>query len=452
MKKIKSMKYFILVILSGVSLVAWAQSEPMKLTFKEAVDMALVKNVDYKTRQNEVERSSSQSHQSLANMGPSASINANLFQRQGRQTIQNPDTEQVEFKDVASNNFTMGLDVNLPLFGGFNRIQTYRASRSSLHSQEHALERSRQTTIFNVAQQYLQVLLSQELYGIAEGNYRNQLENLKRIEGQVEVGAMAGVNQYNQEAEVKRLETLIITAKNTYENDKLVLAQTLQLEPGVDFVLERPQFSAEETILIDISFDDLYATALSKRPDYKQQKEVVNNNTRTLSALRGSYFPTLSAFYSYNTSYNSTIPFSVQTQLTDLSPSHFYGLSLNIPIFNGLSTRNRVQSSRIDKENSLLQEVNLKTLIYRDVKRAHQNFEASKAGYVSATAQYEAAKKAFELEKERFELGASAFFEFSQANNALIQGQAAKAQAEFTLMFQQTILDYQVGVLTNPTN
>jgi outer membrane protein len=62
-------------------------------------------------------------------------------------------------------------------------------------------------------------------------------------------------------------------------------------------------------------------------------------------------------------------------------------------------------------------------------------------------AQHDAATAAYALEKERYELGLSAFFEFSNASNALIQAQAVKAQAEYTLMFQETVLNYQVGQL-----
>jgi outer membrane protein len=198
---------------------------------------------------------------------------------------------------------------------------------------------------------------------------------------------------------------------------------------------------------LDVDLDELYKTALNNRPDYNQQRTLVERNTRSMWALRGSYLPTLAAFYNFGSFYNSRIPFSRSDQLQTVNPYHFYGLSLSVPILNGFSTRTRVQAAKIDRDNSLLQEQNLKTVIYRDVTTAYQNFEAAKAGYLASLAQFEAANVAYSLEKERYELGASAFFEFSQANNALIQAQAAKAQAAYTLMFQETILNYQIGQL-----
>jgi outer membrane protein len=431
-------------VVLGITLSVFAQRQ---ITFEEAVAIALQRNVDYNVQANEVERALAQRTQTIMAMAPTLQISSDFFNRKGRQQIQNPETNQVEFLDVISENLDTRINASIPVFNGLNRIQTFRASQSNLQAQDYGKERVKQTTIFNVSQQYLQVLLSAELYHIAQDNHRNQTENLKRIEAQVEVGTLAPVDKFNQLAEVKRLESLMIRAWSNFESDKLILAQTLMLEPGTEYMLVNPGLPMESILVLTIDLDDLYQTALTSRPDYNQQRMLVDRNTRTVSALRGNYYPSISAFYTYGSFFNSRIPFSLQEQMRDVNPYHFYGFSLNVPILTGFTTRNRVQSAKIDRDNSVLQENNLKTLIYRDVKTAYQNFEAAKAQYLAAIEQHTAATAAYSLEKERYELGISAFVEFSQASNALIQAQAARAQAEFTLMFQETILNYQIGQL-----
>ncbi|MCU0356421.1 MAG: TolC family protein [Cyclobacteriaceae bacterium] len=428
----------------GISMPLIAQRQ---LTYEEAVAIALQKNVDYNVQTNEVERAQAQRTQSIMAMAPSLQISSDFFNRRGRQQIQNPETNQVEFLDVVSENIDARIFASIPVFNGLNRIQTFRASQSQVQSQDYGRERVKQTTIFNVSQQYLQVLLSDELYRIAKDNHRNQTENLKRIEAQVDLGTRAPIDKFNQLAEVKRLESLMIRAWSNFESDKLILAQTLMLEPGTEYTLVNPGLPVESALALTVDLDDLYQMALVNRPDYNQQRLLVDRNTRIVSALRGTYTPTVSAFYTYGSFFNSRIPFSLEEQLRSVNPYHFYGFSLNVPILNGFTTRNRVQSAKIDRDNSVLQENNLKTLIYRDVKTAYQNFEAAKAQYLAAMVQHDAATAAYNLERERYDLGLSTFVEFSQASNALIQGQAAKAQAEFTLMFQETILNYQIGQL-----
>jgi outer membrane protein len=425
-----------------------AKAQEIQLTFQEAVNLALQTNVEYRIQENEYQRADMQRWQGLGNLLPNVRLTGDVYERIGRQQITNPETDQVEFRDAASQNIDLRLNASMVLFNGLNRIQTLLASHNRLIAQKHALERSRQSTIFNVAQQYLQVLLSEELYKIALDNYRNQQETLKRIEVQVDIEALALVDKYNQLAEVKRFESLVIQTKNTWENDKANLAQILQLSPGTDFQLVKPEVEVNSVLYESVSLAQLYQIALHNRPDYKQQMKTLEASERNLWARRGTYMPTVSAFYTYGTFYNSTVPFSRTDQLRTVFPSHFYGLSFSVPIFGGLETRSAVQSAKIDRNIADLNEQNQRSIIYRDVQTAWQNFEASKAGYYAASAQLEAASTAHELESERYRLGASSFIEYSQANNALVQAQAAYAQAIFTLIFQQTILNFQTGVLT----
>ncbi len=444
------MRSIIILCALALTITAYGQVDSAQtvLSFDEAVKIALDKNINLKTQENAVDRANAQLVQAGAQMLlPSVQISGDIYGRKGRQQIQNPETSQVEFVDVVSNNFGGSLNASFPLFNGLNRIQTFRAGITNLRAQAYGEERARQTVVFTVAQQYMQILLSYELYLIAKDNHRNQTENLRQILEKVELGALAPVDQYNQLAEVKRLEAVAIQALNAYETDKLLLAQTLQLEPGFDFRVENPGFSVEYAVQLNVNLDELYETAITSRPDFMQQRLTVRSNAQTVNALRGNYLPSLSMFYNYGTGYNSQVTFSMKDQILDINPYHFYGLSFSIPILNGFNTRTRVQLAKIDLKNSALIESNLKTTIYREVKTAYLNYETSKASYVSAVNRLEAATEAYDLEKERYNLGASSFFEFSQANNALILGQAAKAQAEYTLMFQETILNYQIGKL-----
>jgi outer membrane protein len=441
-----------LLLTIGCVGIVWAGYGQRKITFQEAVDLALINNVEYRTQELETKRTDMQRWQGVAGMAPTLRLNGDFYERIGRQQITNPETDQVEFRDAKSQNIDLRINANMVLFNGLNRIQNFRASSSRLDAQKYALERSKESTIFNVAQQYLQVLLSEELYKIASDNYRNQLETLKRIEVQVEIEALAIVDKYNQLAEVRRFESLVIQSKNTFENDKAAFAQLLQLDPGLWFELETPDVDVQEILQDTVTLEELYQVAIGNRSDYRQQLKNLEATERTVWARRGNYSPTVSAFYTYGTFYNSTVPFARADQLRTVFPSHFYGLSFSVPIFGGLETRSAVQSAMIDREIAEIQERNQKTVVYRDVQTAYQNYLASKASYQASLAQLEAASKAFELESERYRLGASSFVELSQATNALVQAQAAKAQAEFTLLFQQTILHFQSGILTQYTD
>lgn len=427
-----------------------AQSQDtLKLDFQTAVDMALEKNIDYRTQQNELSRAGANLMQSQFLIAPTVNAGGSLAESRGRQQVQDEETGQVSFENRVTQNVGLGLDINLTLFNGLSNFNSIVSSSFLLKSQSSALERAQQTAIYNVALQYMQCLLSQQLFNIAQDNHRNQLISLQRIEGQVEVNARPLVDKYNQQYQVKNAETLMIQAKNNLENNKSVLAQTIQLSPGQEFKVEIPKGTVSDALNYQVSLQELFEAAIQNRKDLKQREYNSKAAGRSVSVQRGNVIPTVNAFYSYSTNYYSFISYNFSEQLTNVFPSHYYGVRFNIPIFNGMTNASAIQRAKLDYENAKLVEENTKSVIYRDVQQAYNNFVASKASYNAALSQLEAANMAYTLQNERYELGAGTFLDFSQANNTLVQAQAAKAQSEYSLKFQKIILDYQTGQLSS---
>src|SRR5690606_39929240 len=100
-----------------------------------------------------------------------------------------------------------------------------------LKAQTSNVKRTEQDVVANVANQYLQVMLDQELLRIAEETYNAQVAVLDQLKEQVRLGARAESDLYTQEAQVSNLRVTALRAKVTLENDKALLAQTLQLDP-----------------------------------------------------------------------------------------------------------------------------------------------------------------------------------------------------------------------------
>ncbi|MEQ8925869.1 MAG: TolC family protein, partial [Fulvivirga sp.] len=75
---------------------------------------------------------------------------------------------------------------------------------------------------------------------------------------------------------------------------------------------------------------------------------------------------------------------------------------------------------------------------YRD---ASVSYDASKA-------QLEAAELSFRLESERYQLGVSDLVAFTQANQRYVQAKGDMAQASYTLLFQDILLQYATGTLS----
>lgn len=430
-------------LLVGVCQFSFGQEEMAPLKFSEAVEIALKNNVTIKRQENQQYVNQAQKTSSMARVAPQVTAFAQGWRVQGNQFIEQ---EARVVNDAQTSNFYGTLDANMVLFNGFNRINAIKRADLNLDAQQYLVSRTKQDVITNVSNQYLQCLLDQQLLKIAEKDLETQKVQLQQIEAMVETGSRAKVDQFNQESVVKSSELTVLRARNTLRNDLAILSQTLQLDPSQRIVVEEPDWSMEGEVFAQYDLQNLYNVALANRGDYLQAEKSELAAKKGVSIARTASIPTLSAYGSLNSRYSDASIPSFNSQMDD-NLRREYGVRLNIPIFNGLQNRTTFVQAKVDYENAQLNLQNLQNTVKTDVLRAYQNYSDAITTYEASQAQFEAAELALKLEKERYELNVSDFVQYSLANQRFVQAQADLAQARYTLLFQDILLQYATGTL-----
>lgn len=419
--------------------------EVRTITFDEAVNIALEKNIQLRQEKNQLLSLDAQKQQSAMAYLPSAGINFQASRQDGQQFQLVEDG--FEIKNVQADRLSGAINAELTVFNGFSRTHNRKIASYNYEAQLKGVERTRQEIIFQIAQQYLQVLLDAELLKINQQAVNDQAKQLQQIEGFVKQGLRPQADFYTQQAQLRQFELTAIESENQLEINKATLAQTLQLNP-----LEAFEIASIETTGIPVDFPEAdlataFNIALENRMDLEQSQLTVASSKRNIAFSRAGLYPSLAAFYQYGTQYSSLNTLNFRDQFFDLYPNNTVGLSLNIPIFNNFVSRTRVEIAKVDLANNSLDLENLKRTIFRDVQNAYLNFKAAiKRAEVTKTG-VEASNEAYEVQKERYKIGVANFVELSQANQALIQAESDDAQARYTLVFQKLILDFSTGTL-----
>jgi outer membrane protein len=442
-----------------VWVVIWAwgglQAQTRTISLEEAIQVALQENISLKVQQNNLEVRQMEKTQAMARFMPTVSAFAQVRRQSGIQFI----PQEVRLVNTVTEDFFPSLDANLTLFGGFRNTRNLQASRAAWQAQEDFVERSKQEVMFNVAFQYLTILLDQELVRIARENIETQQKQLVRVKGFVETGATFIGDQYNLESQIKNLELEEVRAINRLENDKTALARMLLLDPLTQFSVVAPNWDVAENLTDLPPLSELYTLALQNRKDLSQQKMLELATQYQYQMARGNYLPTLSAYFSYSSYYNSTArafdpngfptdqKVSFQEQIFERNPNRTVGLRLEVPIFNQFQARTQVARARVEHENALLNAKDTENVIFSELQTSWQDFEAAKASFEAAQAQFKAAKLGAETQQQRFDLGLATIIELTTANNTFVRASVDQAQALYTLLFQRILLDYYVGVL-----
>lgn len=435
------------LIVVGIALVLttslWAQESPQELSFGEAVKIGLSKNVLLNQQKNQLLVNQSQKLTGVSNFIPSLNLTGQANRTQGQQ--QNTTTGDLE--DLTTEYAGLQLNANLTVFNGFRNVNTFSQANNQLLAQSYLVKRSSQDVISNVATQYLQVLLDQELLRIAQENFEAQKVLYDQIKGFFDVGSRAITDVYNQDAQMKSAQVAMVRARNTLDNDKALLAQTLQLDPTVSFSVNYPQLVEDILLVKTYSLDSLQEFATVNRADLEQMNYQVKANKAAYQSTFGGFVPTVNVFANYGSFYYSLIPQNFSDQFVNFNPSLTYGLNLTVPIFGRFQSKTQRVTSRVAYDNSLLNKQNLEKTVKIDVQRTYNNLVNAIENYHSSLAQAEAGRVALEAQRESYELGIASQVALAQANQTFVQGVAAKAQAEVTLVFQKIQLDYATGAL-----
>ncbi|MFA0963154.1 TolC family protein [Roseivirga sp. BDSF3-8] len=435
--------YFTLAIILFTAFTTTAQEKI--LSYDEAIDMAMNQNLTLKRERNNLILSRAEQRQAYLDLIPDVNGSVSGSRFNGNQFIQEIDL--LVNQTVWNAGARVGAEATL--FNGMRQLNSIHRGNTLRRAQDELVEWTAQDVIYNVSIQYMQVLLDKQLLVIAKENLEAQKNQAERIKGLVEAGARPIVDQYNQEAEVGRVQVEVVRGEAQLENDKAILGQLLMLNPSVEFDVVNPEMPVNITLYENTTIDELYEMALANRSDLKNLALLEEGARYQAKIAKGSLYPSLFLGWAAQTSYTDASPIGWEDQLKENNLQNQAYLSLSIPVFNGWRARTDVARARVQQENTMIDYQLQKRQVFTDLQQTYLDYAEALATFNLSEQRVIATQLAFDAQQERYKLGTATYVEFTEANRALAEAKANLAQAEITLRFQEIVLDYQTGNLAN---
>lgn len=260
-------------------------------------------------------------------------------------------------------------------------------------------------------------------------------------------------------AEVSRQKATLaqskLTATNAQNNCRLsllTLSQLLELPTPEGFAIERPDISSIAVAANDAnctlpSPDLIYSEAIGIKPQVKAEQLRLSGTEYNIKIARADYLPSLSFSAGLGTNYYTTSGFTADSFGKQLKNnfSQYLGLNLSIPIFNHFSTRNKIRTAKIDRENQMLRLENTKKDLYKEIQQVYYNAVASLCKYTSSLEAKKSNDDAFELTKAKYENGKATLTEFNEQKNNLLKAESDLVQAKYEYLYQTSLLDFYRG-------
>jgi len=419
-----------------------AGGAPQRITYDDAVAIALRQNISVKQAENATQLGDATVAQQQKQFLPNLSLSVSGSNNVGRNFSQS----EGSIINQQSQALSTGLSSSLTLFDGGKNISALRSARADQEASEQDLARTKQSAVFTVASNFLALTNANEQLKVQEENLTALQNQERQIDAFVKAGSRPVADLYQQQASVANAQLAVVQAQRAVELAKVDLIQTLQLDPTgtYDFVATA---AAEAAMSKTYNLDSLVRQAYTNRADLAAQSARVEAAGQDVRAAAASRLPTISLTGSYSTAYNSATDLSLANQL-DQRRGGAVGIGISIPLFDRGGTSAAEQRAEIAQSNAQLALSQQRQAIALDVRRAYLDFTSAKQQLTAATAQLAAAQKAVEATQARYKVGAATLVEVSQAQAQEVSAASAVATARNNLVLQKKAIDYAVGGLT----
>ena len=437
--------YYLILAACATGGVHAQTQEPWSL--RRCIDYAIEHNINIRQSDNAAKQSEIEVNTAKWARLPNLNGSANQSWNWGRTQTAVPDEETGDYSTVyvntSSNGTNLSLSTSIPLFTGLQLPNQYALAKLNLKAAVADLEKAKEDISINIASAYLQVLFNQELRDVAQGQVELSREQCARIERLAQMGKASAAEVADARSRVAQDQMTLVQTDNDYHLSLLDLAQLIELDSPEGFVLEAPQDSLQLQLLTNP--EDIYNAALLSKPAIQAAQYRLEGSKHSIRIAQSGYYPQLSLSGSLGTSYYSTINRTFSQQMGD-NFNKYVGISLSVPLFNRLATRNQVRAARLQRENYALQLDDAKKTLYKEIQQAWYNATASQAKYTSSHAAMLASAESFQLMARKYEGGKANAVEYNEAKQNLMKAQSDELQAKYEYLFRTKILDFYQGI------
>ena len=453
--------FFLSLLATGVSLKAQQdapqQVDTLKITLSEALEIALSENPIIKIAEKEVERTNYAKSEAIGNLIPSVSGSVS-YQRALKDSPMFMSGDMIGMfqpnlppgtvlPDVVAqrmgglkNSYSAGISATIPIFS----MGLYKNLQLANLNIQVALESARESKVSlknEVEKAYYAILLAQNSYEVVEMSFKSAEDNYENVRLKFEQGKVAEFDKLRAEVQVSNVRPSFLQAKNVLQIVHLQLKMLMGLPLDIELVIDENLADYEEVYknenLMAQGYDLANNTDLRK---LNLQEDVLRKQIELQNTQR---LPSLGAQFNYNfITQNSNFDFAHYIWYD--SPS--IGISLSIPIFNGLTLRNKDRQLKAGLSQLQLQKEYRVSSLNLEVRNAINTMDNAAEQIEANASIISQAEKAYDITKTRYDSGMGTLLELNDTEVALTQARLNYNQAIYSYLVAKS--DY-IKILGN---
>ena len=431
-------RVFLITLLVATVFTAQAQKV---WTLDECINYALEHNLDIRKTQLARQQADYQYKASKNAWLPTLNANAGEYLGFG----QSPSYTGVYVSDNSSS-ASFGASLSLPLFQGLSLYNTAKADALNLQATEQDQRTAQLNLKLNVMAFYMQVLYGKEQVEIARRQVELSAEQLEKTRQLFESGRIAEADVYESQAQLASDQATLTQAETDLALSTLTLTQVLEIEYDESFEVSEPDaFFASQEQEIGTPQATI-TTALQNQPAMEAARLRVQKSHYDLKATKSAWYPSLDFYAGYSNGlyhyFGDNYPNTpVNEQLKRNSRAQL-GVSLNIPIFNGMKTKYRVKMSELSIADQQLDLENTEKTLRKEIQQAYGNAKAAQQKMAAMENSLEASRIAYDYAKGGYDMGKKTLLELNESKLRFHKAESDLLQARYEYLYRCKIIEF----------
>ena len=336
--------------------------------------------------------------------------------------------------DTASESYSSQASFNFTLYNFGKREGAVQAARETLNATDYNYKTTVDSVILGVKQAYYVYLGSKALVQVREETVENRDLLVRQARAFYEVGTRARIDVVRAESNLYNAQADLIVVQNAVK----VAWVTLKNAMGLRDLPERPLVEQALMTAIPYTLDEAREIAYATRPELKSFDALRKAQDQNVATARRGHLPDLIFDGSYGRSHVSNNDGHLNT--FPLQPAWAVQLSLNIPIFDGFRTTNKVEEALRNYYVVKAQEEQQRQQIALDVEQSYLRLVELQERIKANEAAAKAAKENLDLATGRYQVGVGSIIEVTDAQTLYTDAQTTYVRA----LYEYKIADAQL--------
>lgn len=334
------------------------------------------------------------------------------------------------------------LSASQPLYRPANRA-TYEQGKKQVDLARAQLEAAEQDLIVRTSQAYFDVLAAQDTLASVQAQKAAVAEQLAFAKRNFEVGTSTITDTREAQARYDLVTAQEIAADNDLRVKKIALDQLVgvtesQPRPLLAPVKLPPVVPADAGVWVQQSE--------TTHPAIRQARSGVEIAELEVTKAEAGHKPTLDLTASYNVTRNPSN--TAQTGISSRANTSNVGLLLNVPLFAGFATQNRIKETLSLRDKALSDLEGTRRSVAQATRTAFFGVQSGQGQVRALEAAELSSQSALEANKLGYQVGVHINIDVLNAQSQLFQTRRDLAQARYNVLLGELRLRQASGSLT----